>query len=98
MPVCVTYGEYLIAQEFNWKWLLVGIRYKTCKYCQSKQRKRWYEATKEKHKQSVQKYKNHVIREAQQYVWDYLSIQPCVDCGETNPVVLEFPVNVSQSK
>lgn len=25
-----------------------------------------------------------------QYVWDYLSIHLCIDCGETDPIVFEF--------
>lgn len=27
---------------------------------------------------------------AQQYVWDYLVTPPCIECGESNPIVLEF--------
>lgn len=25
-----------------------------------------------------------------QYVWDYLKQNPCLDCNETNPIVLQF--------
>ena len=28
--------------------------------------------------------------EASQYAWDYFATHPCVDCGESDPIVLEF--------
>lgn len=31
-----------------------------------------------------------VIKKSQDYIWEYLENNPCVDCGESNPIVLEF--------
>ncbi len=90
MKECVTCGEFKRDSEFAYRNKLLGRRWGTCKSCQSQQRKRWYENNKEKHIQNVRENKKRMIAEAQQYIWDYLENHPCVDCGETNPVVLEF--------
>jgi len=31
-----------------------------------------------------------LIKQNQQLIFDYYRENPCIDCGETNPVVLEF--------
>jgi hypothetical protein len=90
MKQCVTCGESKLESEYNWRYKSKGIKSNTCRSCQSKQKKRWYENNKEEHIKSVAKNRKAAIKTAQQYVWDYLSTRSCVDCGESNPVVLEF--------
>lgn len=61
---------------FNW-----------CKPCMAKYEKdRYHKGDKER------KLKNKIKtnERAKTFVWNYLKIHPCVDCGESNPIVLEF--------
>jgi len=90
MKKCATCGELKPEEEYVFRNKLLGRRWGTCKSCQSVQRKRWYQKNKDSHKKTVRKNKKRMIAEAQAYIWDYLSTHPCVDCGESNPVVLEF--------
>lgn len=90
MKKCVTCGKAQAEEAFNFRNKRRGIRWGTCKTCQSKQRKRWYQKNKKSHIRNVRKHKKKAIAVAQEFVWDYLSTHPCVDCGESDPVVLEF--------
>ncbi len=87
---CVTCLKWKEPEEFNWRNQALGIRHPTCRECHKPFRKNWYEDNKETHLANVKerKHKNRDI--AREYVWDYLSTHPCVDCGETDPIVLEF--------
>lgn len=90
MIKCVTCGNVKHEADFNFRNKKKGKRWGTCKQCQSKQRKVWYEANKETHIANAWKNKVNAREAARKYVWDYLESHPCVDCGETSPVVLEF--------
>ena len=87
---CVTCGEWKEEKEFNWRYKSLGIRHPTCRECHKPFRKNWYEDNKERHLKHVQERKREAWNVAREYVWDYLSTHPCVEYGETNPVVLEF--------
>jgi len=45
---------------------------------------------KKKHVRKVRERRDKVVEESKQFVWNYLLAHPCVDCGESDPIVLEF--------
>ena len=57
-----------------------------CKECRQKYQKQWY---RENTKYQQERVKANAIR-IDKWIWDYLADHSCVDCGETDPVVLEF--------
>lgn len=90
MKNCNHCGLYLPDDAFNWRYRLLGIRHKTCRNCQKEYSKVWYEKHKSDHLANVKTRKASVRQEARQYVLSYLSTHPCVECGESDPLVLEF--------
>jgi len=67
-----------------------GRRHSVCKVCTAKRSKNAYYENREYEieRVSIGKQKRREI--AEQYVAQYLSTHPCVDCGRTDPVILEF--------
>ena len=90
MKKCATCGELKEETEYNWRYKSLGIRHPTYRECHKTYRKNWYETHKEQHLANVYERQQKVINDGRQFVWDYLLTHPCVDCGESNPVVLEF--------
>lgn len=61
-----------------------------CKECNRRYQKKWYQNNKEVHKERVKKVNQRVYDDLYNHVYDYLHNNPCVDCGETDIVVLHF--------
>lgn len=57
-----------------------------CRACQ----KIWYEEHKEQHLRNSTRNRKRQTEAARQYIVMYLRQHPCVDCGESDAVVLEF--------
>jgi hypothetical protein len=49
-----------------------------------------YEARRDHYKSDASRRKKDAISANKRRVWEYLCEHPCVDCGETDPIVLEF--------
>ena len=61
-----------------------------CKECSRERSKRYYRENKEHHKKVTTARKKIHIEKSRKYVYSYLCNNSCVDCGENDPIVLEF--------
>jgi len=77
-------------ENIRWKNKLLGKRHAVCRECYARRSNDWYKANRDSHIQNVMANKNADRVRARQFIADYLSTHPCVDCKETDPVVLEF--------
>lgn len=61
-----------------------------CKLCSSKRSKKYYIDNREQHILVITERKNRVILENRIKIFDYFKLNPCIDCDNPNPIVLEF--------
>jgi len=90
MKTCVTCGFPKEEEEFNWRYKALGIRQKSCRECQHGHGKKYYQNHIEEEKERTRRRRVTAREEARDFVYSYLSTHFCVDCGETDPRVLEF--------
>lgn len=68
-----------------------------CSECKREYDREYWKKNKEKMRYKKSKLaREKRIRNAQ-YVWDYLLKHPCKDCGEKDPIVLDFDHNGNKS-
>jgi len=61
-----------------------------CKECQKDHAKEYYKVNKEKQKEQINEARRIRVKENREKYFNVLSSNSCVDCSETNPIVLEF--------
>ena len=88
MKTCGSCKKEKALSEFHKRTRAKDGRQSVCKECNKSQRKAYYRtaAGEAKNKLSGKRW-NHQMRAK---VYSYLLTHPCVDCGESDPVVLDF--------
>jgi hypothetical protein len=76
--------------EFGFKYPERGIRQSWCRSCYTEYKRLWYLRNRKKHIARVREMRDRTSDENQLRMWLYLACHPCVDCGERDPVVLQF--------
>jgi hypothetical protein len=95
--ICTCCGLERDAEEdFKWRYKNQGIRQPRCKYCQSELSRRHYQNNKQAYNKRSRAYKERVLAENTALISAYLSIHPCVDCGQVDIRVLEFDHMIGQ--
>src|SRR5215510_12960897 len=88
--VCTKCFEEKPLEEFPWKNIVKRTRQAVCKVCTARRSADWYANNKEHHIDYVSTLKARRREEARAYIYQYLVNHPCENCGESDPLVLEF--------
>ena len=90
MKQCSCCKAWKDEQEFAWHDKRLGKKQSRCRNCQRELDSAWYQKRDPLQKSQARERNKNRIGAAQQFVLSYLREHPCVDCGEADPIVLEF--------
>jgi hypothetical protein len=90
MRRCARCGEEKPTSEFNWKNEAKGWLASYCKPCVREHSREHYIANKRSYIERTRRRKRQERANRAHLIVQYLESHPCVDCGETDPLVLEF--------
>lgn len=87
---CSTCKEKKILDDFPWRNKSKNIKHRYCKLCHAKCNRRRYAKHAEKHKETVARWDYNYRLTVYRYIFHYFKDNPCIDCGQTNPIFLQF--------
>jgi len=90
MPICTRCRIEKSVDNFNFKYKERNIRQVQCRACTKLYIHAHYDAHRDYYLKKAHKRNNRIRKEIRVYVWNHLQSHPCVDCHESNPIVLEF--------
>lgn len=87
---CTRCGRLKPLVAFAWHRRSKGQRNHYCRPCQSEYGKQHYAANKARYLELEAKRKRARAEKRMRYILEYFEANPCADCGEDDPLVLEF--------
>ena len=87
---CARCGQVKPIDEFAWRRRAIGQRHNYCRPCHSAYRREHYLANRQRYIDRAKRRANSVAEEWAIFLVEYFRENPCADCGETDPLVLEF--------
>ncbi len=87
---CSRCGNEKSISEFSFRNKKKNKRQSACKKCHNALTRNHYEDNVEYYVKKAKTIKQNAVKRNRQKVFEYLLNHPCVDCGEEDPVVLQF--------
>jgi hypothetical protein len=90
MRTCGRCGAEKPLEEFAWRRKARGQRDNYCRPCRTAYKHEHYSRNRQRYIDSARRRREKVVAERSAFLVSFLRDHPCVDCGETDPIVLEF--------
>lgn len=90
MRRCGRCGEEKPLGEFAWRRKDRGQRDNYCRPCRSAYKHEHYSRNKQRYVDTAARRTRRILAERTAYLIAFLRENPCTDCGEADPIVLEF--------
>lgn len=90
MKTCTRCKQTKLETDFNFKIKSRDILQSHCKTCSRAYIRSHYKNNRDYYLLKARRRNEKIRTVIRKYMWDYLIDHPCMDCGEKNPVVLEF--------
>jgi hypothetical protein len=87
---CGRCRQLLPISNFAWRRKERGQRDNYCRPCRAAYKQEHYAANRQRYIANAGHRKQALIAERTAYLIEFFRERPCVDCGETDPLVLEF--------
>jgi hypothetical protein len=87
---CGRCGEHKPAAEFAWRRRRLGQRDTYCRPCRAEYKREHYLANRERYIAENARRKRALVEKRMRFLIEFFREHPCTDCGESDPIVLEF--------